>query len=94
MNDPWHMPSYRQQALAEVARIVQLPDVAQRFQLDGTEAVGSTPTEFSAFLNAEMQKWSKVFRDAASKRNSEVHSLRSRAAGRASAVSHASFSPR
>ena len=49
---------------AEVARIVQLPDVAQRFQLDGAEAVGSTPKEFAVFLKAEMQKWSKVIRDA------------------------------
>jgi tripartite-type tricarboxylate transporter receptor subunit TctC len=49
---------------AEVARIVRLPDVAQRFQLDGAEAVGSTPKEFAAFLKAEMQKWSKVIRDA------------------------------
>ena len=49
---------------AEVARIVQLPDIAQRFQLDGAEAVGSTPKEFAAFLKAEMQKWSKVVKDA------------------------------
>ncbi len=49
---------------AEVARVVKLPDVAQRFQLDGAEAVGSTPKEFAAFLKAEMQKWSKVIRDA------------------------------
>ena len=49
---------------AEVARIVKLPDVMQRFQLDGAEAVGSTPTEFAAFLQAEMQRWSKVIRDA------------------------------
>lgn len=49
---------------AEVARILQLPDVAQRFQLDGAETVGSTPPEFAAFLKAEMQKWSKVIRDA------------------------------
>jgi tripartite-type tricarboxylate transporter receptor subunit TctC len=49
---------------AEVARILHLPDVAQRFQLDGAEAVGSTPKEFAAFLKAEMQKWSKVIRDA------------------------------
>ncbi len=48
---------------AEVARIVQLPEVSQRFQLDGAEAVGSTPKEFAAFLKAEMQKWSKVIRD-------------------------------
>jgi len=49
---------------AEVARIVRLPDVAERFQLDGAEAVGSTPKEFAAFLKAEMRKWSKVIRDA------------------------------
>ena len=49
---------------AEVARIVQLPDVTQRFQLDGAEAVGSSPQEFAAFLKAEMQKWRKVIRDA------------------------------
>jgi len=49
---------------AEVARIVRLPDVAERFQLDGAEPVGSTPNEFAAFLRAEMQKWSKVIKDA------------------------------
>jgi tripartite-type tricarboxylate transporter receptor subunit TctC len=49
---------------AEVARIVRLPDVAERFQLDGAEPVGSTPKEFAAFLKAEMQKWSKVIKDA------------------------------
>ena len=40
------------------------PDVTQRFQLDGAEAVGSSPQEFAAFLKAEMQKWSKVISDA------------------------------
>jgi tripartite-type tricarboxylate transporter receptor subunit TctC len=49
---------------AQVARIVKLPDVAQRFELDGAEGVGSTPAEFAAFLKAEMQKWSKVIKDA------------------------------
>jgi len=49
---------------AEVAHIVRLPDVAERFQLDGAEPVGSTPKEFAAFLKAEMQKWSKVVKDA------------------------------
>lgn len=49
---------------AEAARIVKLPDVAQRFQLDGAEGVGSTPAEFAAFLKGEMQKWSKVIKDS------------------------------
>ena len=49
---------------AEVARVVRLPDVSQRFELDGAEPVGSTPKEFAAFLKAEMQKWDKVIKDA------------------------------
>ena len=49
---------------AEVARIVRLPDITQRFQLDGAEGVGRWQKEFAGFLKAEMQKWSKVIRDA------------------------------
>jgi tripartite-type tricarboxylate transporter receptor subunit TctC len=49
---------------AEVARIVKLPDVAERFRLDGAEPVGSTPQEFAAFLKAETQKWTKVIKAA------------------------------
>lgn len=49
---------------AEVARVVKLPDITQRFQLDGAEPVGSTPGEFAAFLKTEMQKWRGVIRDA------------------------------
>ena len=48
----------------EVARIVKLADVAQRFELDGAEGVGSSPAEFAAFLQAETQKWRKVIREA------------------------------
>jgi tripartite-type tricarboxylate transporter receptor subunit TctC len=49
---------------AEVARIVHLPEVTLSFQRSGAEPVGSTPREFAAFLRAEMQKWSKVIKDA------------------------------
>ena len=49
---------------AEVARIIKLPNVAQRFALDGADGVGSTPVEFALFLKAEMVKWSKVIKDA------------------------------
>jgi len=49
----WSFPpasrGHRQQLSTEVARIVKLPDVTQRFQLDGAEAVGSTPQEFATF---------------------------------------------
>jgi tripartite-type tricarboxylate transporter receptor subunit TctC len=49
---------------AEVARIVKLPDIAERFRLDGADPVGSTPQEFAAFLKTETQKWTKVIKDA------------------------------
>jgi len=46
----------------EIAEILNLPDVAQRFEADGGEVVGSTPEEFSRFLNAEVEKWRKVMK--------------------------------
>ena len=48
----------------ETARIVHLPDVKQRFQVDAAEPVGNSPEEFSAFLAAEIARWTKVVRDA------------------------------
>ena len=49
---------------AEVISITKSTEVVQIFQRDGAEVVGSTPREFSAFLKTEMQKWSKVIKDA------------------------------
>ena len=49
---------------SEVARIVGLQEVAERFQLDGAEAVGSTPQEFAAFLKGETLKWTRVIKEA------------------------------
>ena len=54
---------------AEVARIVKSAEIVQHFQANGAEAVGSTPKEFSVFLKAEMQKWSKVIKDAGIKQD-------------------------
>ena len=48
----------------EVARIVQLPDLKQRFAADATESVGSTPEEYTAFLKAEIARWTRVARAA------------------------------
>ena len=48
----------------EIARIVRLPDVKQRFAIDAAEAVGSTPEEFATFLKAEIARWSKVAKEA------------------------------
>jgi len=49
---------------AEVARIVELPDVRQRLLNDAAEPVGSNPAEFTAYLKSEIAKWTKVVKDA------------------------------
>jgi tripartite-type tricarboxylate transporter receptor subunit TctC len=49
---------------AGVAAALKSREVADRFALDGATAVGSTPREFSAFLQRETQKWGKVVREA------------------------------
>ena len=45
---------------AELARIVQAPDVRETLRAQGTEAVGGTPEEFARYLRAEIEKWSKM----------------------------------
>ena len=47
---------------AEVVRALALPDFKLQLAKDGSEAVGSTPGEFAAFLAAEMAKWAGIVR--------------------------------
>ncbi len=44
----------------EALRIVYLPEVKQKLQLDAAEPVGSTPDEFTAYLKSEIARWTKV----------------------------------
>ena len=46
------------------ARIVQLPDVKQKLQLDAAEPVGSTPEQFTRHLRAEVARWTQVVKAA------------------------------
>ena len=48
----------------EVARIVHLPELKQRFAADATEAVGSTPEQYAGFIKAEIARWTRVAREA------------------------------
>ncbi|MGA8031549.1 MAG: tripartite tricarboxylate transporter substrate-binding protein, partial [Casimicrobiaceae bacterium] len=45
---------------AEVARIVQLPDIRQRITVLGGEPVGDSPAEFAAIIHNDIVKWKKV----------------------------------
>ncbi len=49
---------------AEIARILELPDVKERLSADGAEAVGSTPEAFAMLINSELAKWAVVARTA------------------------------
>ena len=49
---------------AEVAKIMRMADMKEKFADLGATAIGSTPAEFAAFLRAEMAKWSEVVKAA------------------------------
>ena len=48
----------------EIVRVVAQGDVKERLGTLGFEPVANTPEEFSAYIQAEVNKWSKVIRDA------------------------------
>jgi tripartite-type tricarboxylate transporter receptor subunit TctC len=49
---------------AETVRVLQLPEVREKFANDGADTVGNSPDEFARFIRAELEKWSKAGRDA------------------------------
>jgi len=48
----------------ELVRIVRLPFVQERLDVEGVEAVGNTPAEFSAYLKSEIAKYAAVAKRA------------------------------
>ncbi|MBI3068549.1 MAG: tripartite tricarboxylate transporter substrate binding protein [Betaproteobacteria bacterium] len=49
---------------AELVRIMQLPDVRERFTSEGGDVVGNTPEQFSEFIKREIPKWTRAVRDS------------------------------
>jgi tripartite-type tricarboxylate transporter receptor subunit TctC len=49
---------------AEIARIVQQPEVKDQMSKLGLEPMGSTPEEFDAHIRSEVAKWAKVIKEA------------------------------
>ncbi|MBI3068041.1 MAG: tripartite tricarboxylate transporter substrate binding protein [Betaproteobacteria bacterium] len=49
--------------------ILQIRDVAEAFARVGAEPVTSTPREFEVYLRSEVEKWSKVIKDAGIRSN-------------------------
>lgn len=48
----------------EIVRVINQPEVKQRFLDTGTEVVGGSPEEYAAAIRSELAKWGKVIRDA------------------------------
>jgi tripartite-type tricarboxylate transporter receptor subunit TctC len=51
----------------ETAKSLKLPDVVNRLAVVGTDAVGSPPQDFAAFLRGEIAKWRKVIEQTGAK---------------------------
>ena len=49
---------------ADLAKIVRLPDVRQRLDQQGMEAIANTPAQFAQFLAVQNEQWGKVVRSA------------------------------
>jgi tripartite-type tricarboxylate transporter receptor subunit TctC len=53
-------PAIIEQLHRETVKALQLADVRDNLKAQGAEPVGSTPREFAALINAEIEKWRKV----------------------------------
>jgi tripartite-type tricarboxylate transporter receptor subunit TctC len=51
----------------EVARIVALPEMQQRFVGQGVDLISSTPEQFGQLIRTEIPKWAKVVRESGAK---------------------------
>ena len=49
---------------AETVRVLNLPEVRERFRMLGVDVIASSPEQFAQHLNSEIAKWGKVVREA------------------------------
>ena len=49
---------------AEVARVLRLPEVVERFSAQGIDVIGSTTAEFAAFIKQDVAKYAKLVKTA------------------------------
>jgi len=60
-------PEIVQRLSTEIATIVRMPEVREKFAALGAEPVGNTPQEFSDFTKAELAKWSRIVKQSGAK---------------------------
>ena len=47
----------------EIVRVINKPEMRERFLNSGVEVVGNSPQQFMALIKSEIAKWSKVIKD-------------------------------
>ncbi len=52
---------------AEVAKLLQLADVRDKFAQQGADPVGGSPEQFAALIRADIAKWGKIVKDSGAK---------------------------
>ena len=52
---------------AEIVKIMQMPDIRERWAALGADPLSNAPAEFAAFLKADIGKWAKVVKDSGAK---------------------------
>ena len=60
-------PSILDRLYRETSKAIMVPEVRQRFEAEGADPVGSTPSEFAAFFRLEADKWADVARRSGTK---------------------------
>ena len=48
----------------EIVRVLNQPEIKQKFLLSGTETIGNSPEEFAATIKSDMARMGKVIKDA------------------------------
>jgi tripartite-type tricarboxylate transporter receptor subunit TctC len=49
---------------AEIAKVLNQPDVRERMAKEGTEPLSSTPAQFATYLDAQITQWQKVVKSS------------------------------
>ena len=52
----------RQRLNTEIVKVIQLPEIRERFASLGVVATSSTPAQFDAYIRAETKKWGDLIR--------------------------------
>jgi len=62
---PAKLPQAMAQRMNEdINKVMQMPDVMEKFELYGAEDGGGSPERFAQFMRAERVKWAKVIKEA------------------------------